>query len=464
MKFILGAVLLFIAGCAGQAPYTKPLLSDQGEVFLYARPFPQQASRLNFVLQNISALREDGLEVPLSPAITKLDSGKMNRQRLLASGALPPGNYVALSFKVKTATLQGEEGEALLLLPQEAVRSEASFTVTGKKALFLSLDFNYGESVRDGFAFTPVFRVTAPGKPVSGLVGYVANAGANTLTLFDRQANEVVGVIATGRAPRCVVVDQQRRRAYVALSADSSIQVFDTAGGEAIGTIPLHPGAEPVELALASEGRLLLSVNSASNTLSFIDPLALAEMDKVAVDAGPSALVVDPAGTRAFVFNDVSNTISVIDVHKRLVISTMASQPGPSRGEFNRRGDLLHVIHSQSTTLDTIDPFSLTLQQSRNVGAGMSLLRLDSATDLFYGTRRLSAGIELFEPFSFMPLAFIATAGEPVQMVMDREQHNLYAVIPATRTVQVINAVSRNVIAEFDVDDDSAWVALAGTR
>ena len=464
MKFLLGAILLFVAGCAGHVPKAKPLLSDQGEVFLYVRPFPQQASRLNFVLQNIGALREDGAEFPLSLAITNLDSGKVNRQRLLASGILPPGNYVGLTFKVKSATLQGEEGKALLLLPDEAVRSEASFSVAGKKARFLSLDFNYDESVRNGFAFTPVFRVTAPGKPVAGLVGYVANAGANTLTLFDRQANEVVGVIATGRSPRCVVVDQQRRRAYVALAGDSSIQVFDMAGGDAIGTIPLHPGAEPVQLALTAGGKLLLSVNNASNTLSFIDPLALAEMDKVAVDAGPAALVVDPGGSRGFVFNDVSNTISVIDLRKRSVISTIASQPGPSRGEFNRRGDVLHVTHVQSTTLDSLNAFSLSLQQPRNVGTGMSLLRLDSATDLFYGTRRQSSGIELFEPFSFMPLAFIATAGEPAQMIMDREQHYLYAVIPATRTVQVINAVGRKVIAEFDVDDDPSWVALAGTR
>lgn len=456
--------LLLLPGCMIHIPAAKPVLGDQGEVYLYTRPFPQQASRLGFTLEKLEAIRDDGARFPVPLKLTEIKGAEMTRQRFLASGTLPPGNYTGLAFGVKRATLRGEEGDATLLVPEEATRVESFFTVAGGKALFLSLGFNYGEAVTKSFAFTPAFGVTVPGKPVAGLVGYVANAGANTVTVFDRQALDVTGVIATGRGPRCIVIDQLRRRAYVALSGDNAVDVIDIPTNASVGTIRLNSGDEPVELALSSDGRTLLSVNGGSNSISFLDPASLVELDRITVGNGPSSIALDPAGARAFVFNDATSTIAVIDVRKRSLISTIGTEPGPSRGQFNRRGDLLYVIHGQSPNLDSLNPFSLTLQNRRHVGMGMQALKVDRSTELLYAARRQSPEIELFEPSAVLPLTFIRTGGETVHMAIDGELNNLYAVNPSRKSVQVINLVSKNVIAELDLDEDPAWVALVGER
>jgi YVTN family beta-propeller protein len=445
-------------------PAAKPLLEDQGEVYLYTRPFPQQASRLGFTLEKLEAVRDDGSRFPISLKLTEIQGADMARQRFLASGTLPPGNYTGLAFGVKRAVLRGEEGDAALLVAPDAGRTEAFFTVFRGKALFLSLGFNFRDAVTNGFAFRPAFTVTAPGRQVTGLTGYAANTGANTVTVFDRQAFEVTGVIAAGRAPRCIVIDQLRRRAYVALSGDNAVAVIDIATNDTVGTIHLANGDEPVELALSSDGKSLLSVNSGSGSVSFLDPAALVELERVVVGNGPSSIALDPEGARAFVFNETTATISVIDVRNRSLITTIGTGPGPSRGAFNRRGDLLYIIHGQSADLDYLNPFSLSLLNRRHVGMGMQALRVDRVTDLLYAARRLSPEIELFEPSTGLPLTFIRTGGETVHMAIDGELNNLYAVNPSRKSVQVINLVSRNVIAELDLDEDPAWVALVGER
>lgn len=461
---LLISTLLLLAGCMTHIPAAKPALDDLGEIYLYTRPFPQQASRLGFTLDRLEAIRDDGARFPVSLKLAEIKGAEMTRQRFLASGSLPPGNYTGLAFGVKRATLRGEEGDAALLVPAEATRVESFFTVARGKALFLSLGFNYNEAVTNSFAFTPVFTVTVPGKPVAGLVGYVVNAGANTVTVFDRQSHEVTGVIATGRAPRCIVIDQIRRRAYVVLSGDNAVEVIDIPTNAIVGTIHLSSGDDPVELALSPDGRSLLSVNGGSDSVSFLDPSSLVELERITVGGGPSSIALDPAGGRAFVFNDATSTIAIIDVRKRSLISTIGTEPGPSRGQFNRRGDLLYVIHGQSPNLDTINPFSLSLQNRRPVGTGMQTLKVDRSTDLLYAARRQSPEIELFEPSAVLPLTFIQTGGETVHMAIDGELNNLYAVNPARKSVQVINLVSKNVIAELDVHDDPAWVALVGER
>lgn len=465
MKLLaLITTLLLLAGCMTHIKATRAITDDQGEVYLYLRPFPQEANRLGFSLKNLEAIRDDGARFPLVLKLTDINCSEMTRQRFLAHGAMPPGNYTALAFAVKRATLKGEEGESALLVPEEATRVETSFSITRNRAQFLSIGFNYRDAITNGFAFTPAFDVKIPGKPVSGLAGYLVNSGANTITVFDRQSFEVTGVIATGRTPRCVVIDQQRRRAYVSLSGENSVEVVDIATSSIVATIRLSTGDEPSELALSPDGRVLLSVNSGSSSVSFIDPISMAELDRISVGNSPSSITIDPTGARAFVFNDSTSTISILDIRKHSLVTTIGTEPGPSRGQFNRRGDLLYVIHAQSSYLDIFNPFSLSLQNRRNVGMGMNYLKIDRATDLLYGARRLSSEIEIFEPSALIPITSIATDGEIVHMAIDGELNNLFAVNPSRQSIQVINLVSKNIIAEIDLDEDPAWVALVGER
>lgn len=462
------AAICMLAGCQPQILRVKPPLEEQGEVYLYVRPFPQEAERLRFTIEGVSAVKDDGSEYPLSLSFSEFHSDALKRQRHFAAGQLPPGNYLGLSFKVKKATLPDEEGEQQnLLLPKEAVRVDARFKVARQKAEFLSLAFDYPRSVGEGFSFTPVFGITVPGKPVTGLVGYVSNYGSNTLTVFDKQYKEVVGVIATGAGPMGMAFDRQRRRAYVALAGEYGVEVLDIAKGEIIRRIRLKQGDDPRELALTPDGRLLLTVNSGSNTVSVVDPLSFAELNRINVGDTPSSILIDPAGVRAYVFNSLSTSISVIDIATRSVAAVFSSEPGLSRGQFNRRGDILYTIHEFSSYLRLINPLSLAVQQRLQLGIGMSALKVDTVTDLIYAGKRFDSEIGVYEPASitsFNPIASVRTDGGAVYMTIDGEENNLYVVCGTKNGVQVVNLISREVIAEFDVGEEPYWVSLMGER
>lgn len=467
IKFILAAVLAitFLAGCEAQHALLKPSLVDEGEVYLYVRPVPHEAQRLKFALSQVSAVKDDGSEYPLSLNFKEFTPDLVNRQRLFASGVLPAGEYVGLAVGVSAATLRDEEGEERLLVPEKPARVDCRFTVTSKKATFQSLAFNYDQSVTTGFSFTPVFTVVPAAKPVAGLVGYVSNYQANTLTVFDKQSLEVTDVIATGSGPRGIAIDQVRRRAYVALAGDSAVEVLDITLGEETNRIRLKPEDAPQELVLTSDGRTLLTVNNGSSTVSFVDPLSYLEVARLRVGSKPTSIILDPAGTKAYVFNSLSQDITVIDIASRSVAATVPSEPGLSRGQFSRNGDVLYTVHEMSPFVRLMSPFpSLALQQRYRVGMGTVSLKLDTMSNLIYMGKQFGTGLEVFEPSTFVPISTVNTGGGATYMTIDGEQNNLFVINGEKNSVEVVNLVTREVIGRFDVDQSPFWISLMGER
>src|SRR3990172_7374019 len=84
-------VLLSISGCQALSVTMKPALDSDGELFIYLSTVPQEADRLTFRLDGISALSEDGAAVPLSLHLAGVKHGGARRESLLASRPLPPG-------------------------------------------------------------------------------------------------------------------------------------------------------------------------------------------------------------------------------------------------------------------------------------------------------------------------------------------------------------------------------------
>jgi YVTN family beta-propeller protein len=455
---------VFLAGCQTQLISVKPSLEDEGEVFLYTRPFPREADRLTFTIEAMAAVRDDGVEFPLTLAIHDVKGEEVHRQRFLGTCRLPPGNYRGLSVKVSHSLLQTEEGTAKLLSPEGAVPLDFPFAVQKQKAVLLSLAFDYARSVRERFAFSPFFAITIPGRPVTGLVGYVTNTGSAMITVFDKQAKEVVGIIATGKEPKGLAFDQQRKRAYVSLAGEDSVQVLDIITGEEIRRIRLNPGDHPDELALTPDGRTLLTVNPPANTVSIIDPLSYFEVTRINVKDGPSSIVLDPLGQKAYVFDTLASAMSVIDIARRTVIATVDVEAGLSRGAFNSAGDRLYTIHDQSPYLTILNPFTLAVQQRFYVGMGMFALKVDTLSNLVYAGKKYDAQAEVYEPFSFNQIATIRIGGSAAYLTIDGEENRLYVVNAARKKLQVVNIVNYNVEAELDVGEDPYRAALIGER
>ncbi len=465
---IVTLIIFFIfSGCQATSVLLKssPAERSEGaEIYLYTQPFQQEADRLTFGIEGIFALQDNGTASPLSLSLSKFNGRDIKRQRLVATGSIPPGRYTGLSFKVRDASLEGEEGAASLLVPEGPVKIDFPFSVSSGRPSVISMAFNYKQSVKTGFRFSPSFSIFMPEKPPANLLGYVANYASNNLTVFDKKALQVVGVIATGRGPRGLALDQKLRRVYAALSADDAVEVIDVTAGEVLSRILLHSGDSPQEPALTPDGRLLLTANTGSDTVSLIDPLSLIELSRVDVGKGPNSIVVDPSGKRAYVFNAVSGTMSVIDLANKSVAATISTEPGPLRGQFNRQGDKLYVIHELSSYLTVIDPLTLTVLNRFYVGRGIVSLKFDTGTGMFYIGKKYEDMVEVYNPFSFIPIDYIKTGGGTAYITIDGEENNLYLTVPETKTVTIVNIVSKKIVSKIDVGESPYWVTMMGER
>lgn len=461
---LLSLSALLVSGCAAAPSLVKPALEDEGEVYVYFQPLPQEAGRLKFTLDHLSLVSVDGGEFPLSLSLDDFNSDSARRQRFVAAGRVPPGRYRGLSYGVKKATLRGDEGEAVLLVPEGPVTADFTFEIRRKQAVVLSLVLRYAESVRSGFSFSPVFSVYVPSTPASGLVGYVTNRGDNTITVFDKRSGEVRGVIATGRGPEAIALDQKAGRAYVALSGEDEINVFDVATGRPLNTIRLNVGDGPAGLALTPDGRTLLAVNVVSRTLSIIDPAVLAELARIPLGDGPRFVLIDRTGLRCYVFNVLSNTISVVDIAHRALVATLSTDPGPTMGQFNRKGDKLLVIHEGGHYLSVIDPFSLSVSQRVYVGPGLCAIKVDTNNDMIYASRREEVRIEVYDPFTLIAGAYIESMSDVCYMTIDGEENNLFLLSAENKKLMTLNLISKKIAAETDVGENPAWLTMMGER
>jgi YVTN family beta-propeller protein len=455
--------LLWLSACGTMPVAERTSLENAGGIFLYVQPFAKEAEGLRFSLAGVSVVAQNGEEVPVPLAFKDLDAATLGRQRLLAFFPLPPGEYSGFSFRVKSAELTAKEGVATLAVPEGPVRANFNFRAEKKRAEVIQLALNYGESTNNG-AFSPVFRISVPERPIAGLTGYVSNYAINVITVFNKMSMEVSGAIATGSGPRGITLDQLHLKAYVAISDEDAIEVIDMLSGNVINRGRLAPGDEPREIALTADGGILLTANYGTKTVSFVDPSNLIELQRVEVGDGPCSLLIDNTGSKAYVFNHYSNTMSVIDIMRRAVSATVPLESSPVRGQFNRKGDRLYVIFSNSPYLSVMNVASLGVVRRQFVGMGASSMKVDTKTDLLYIGKRGGEGVEVYNPFSLTPSYRIPAEGSVSYMTMDGEENNFYLLIPGKKIVSIINPISRKVLGGIDVGEDPQWVTMMGER
>jgi len=465
IRIILMLVLTCLcSGCPQVREAVKRPLAGEGEVYLFAEPFPQDAVRLEFVVSGVSAIREDGMSIPLNTEFSRFSPAENARHRLFARGALPPGRYTAISVTVKSASLLGEEGKGSLLVPDKAYESRAEFTIKRDKAVVVNLQLNYRESLTAGISFRPAFKSALPPAPLTELSGYVTNLGDNTITVFDRRTARVGAVIETGRGPTGIALDQLRLKAYVALSGEDVLAVLDVKDNEFVDRVRLMAGDEPHFVALTPDCSLAITANKGSNTASIIDVRQLIELARIPVGVGPEYVLVERNGKRAYVFNRISGSISIIDLTSRQVAATLTTESDPVFGQFNRKGDLLYVFHGMSPNLLT---FSLeTLSQTRriNVGMGTSALKSNTSTDRLYVGNNFGGTIGIFDPFSLMPIDFIRDDGAVRYLTIDGEENNLLALHPRSRQIRLINLISKRERGVVDTGLAPYSLVLFGER
>ena len=465
IRIVLIIVVTWLcAGCMQVRQAIKPPLGNDGELFLYCEPFPQDAGRLEFTVETMSAIREDGLAVPLTAQFKDFALAGMRRQRLVSRGVLPPGRYKGVAIKVKNASLSSEDGKVRLLVPEQPYENRALFTINSGKASVMTMELNYRDAIGDGISFSPSFTSTAPPAPLPELTGYLTNHADNTITVFDRRSARIGMMIATGQGPAGLALDQSRLLLYVAMTGEDAVGVIDVKDNDFIDRIRLTPGDAPHFMAITPDGRVAVTANTRSNTVSIIDLQSRFEVARVPVGNGPEYLLMDRSGRLAYVFNRLSNNISVIDIAKRSVTGTLPTESGPLYGQLSRKGDRLFVYHDMSPNILVIALDGQAITRRISAGAGVRSVKVNPFTDQIYVGNSFGGIIDIYDPFTLIVTDFLNADGGVGYMTIDGEENNLLVTHPRARLLRLINLVSKKDRGQLDTGAEPYSVVFFGER
>jgi YVTN family beta-propeller protein len=463
---VVGALASLSACLGGQRGRVLAPLDQEGEVFVYLEPPQGAASRVSFAIESVSAERADGVAVPLEVSLREVSLAEARNQRLLAWARLPPGEYTALALKVSRAALEGEEGQGRsdLLVAPEPTHVPVPLRVGQRQATVLSLALQFASTVEKGFAFTPSFTAAVAGAPVTQITGYCSNAALADLSVFDKRNRRAAQVLPVGREPQGLALDVVRGRIYVALAGEDVLQVLDLLTGTELNRVWLRPGDRPRELGLTPDGRLLVVTNSNSNSVAFVDPIAGVELDRVNVGENPAALLLDRTGRRAYVLNHGSSSVTVIDLPTHAVVTTFATDALPSRAQINRAGTRLYVANAGSAYLNVYTLPDNVLQRRVFVGLGAAALKVDPRSDLVYVGKADETILQVFDPFSLMPVDSVELPEGTSYLAIDDVENTLLALMPARRAIAFVDLTTRRVTGTVDAGSEPYLVTVFGER
>ena len=427
---------------------------------------PAQAGRLAFSVDSLAAARADGQEFPLTLVLVEISGAGDRRQRLLAAGRLPPGDYVGLTARVGKATLESEEGSAPanLLVPTEPMRVAVPFALRRGHARVVTLSLDYGGSLDKGFGFRPAFTGVVPNMPLVELMGFASNTGSDAVTVFDKQARTVVAVLAAGRDPKGLVVDRFQGRLYVALSGGDEVAAYDLVTGEEQGRARLQPGDRPQELGLSSDGRTIVVTNPGSNSVAFVDAPGLVEVGRARAGIQPTALLMDRSGRRAYAFNQGSSNVTVLDVGTRAAAATIATDGAPARGAFNRAGDRLYVVSPTSAYMNVLAVPTFARVNQIFVGFNAVAVHVDPRTDYVYVSSGDTGQLQLFAPLAPLPVGRIDLAGPATFLAIDNAYDVMLGVMPGRKGIFAMELTSRKVLPVMEIGASPYGVAVFGER
>lgn len=465
------AIVLFAAvaaGLLGGCRTVRPSraagpLDDEGVLHLYVQPFPAEAARLAFALSGVEAVRADGTTVPLELFLSDLSGRDTRQQRLLARGRLPAGEYAGIQLLTRSATLAGE-GERSDLLVSGPHRLDAPFTVRAGRHAVRWLDLVFADAVQRAYAFAPAFAVMDPPVPNPDVLAFAIGEADDAVTVLDRSRRQVVGVVSTGPSARGLAFDARLARLYVALPRSDEVQILDALTGAELSRIQLRPGDAPHDLALALGGRLLLVSNRTSGTVSFVDPGAALEVGRADVGEEPGRILIGRDGRRAYVVNTRSSSVGAIDVANRAVERTASTEAEPVQVAPNRAGTRLYVLHASSPYMSVLALPDLSLVSRVFVGLGARALKVDPRTDLVFVARRDEDRLQVFDPFSFIPLGAVVLPDAGGDMVIDDAQGLLLVALPERGSVAFVDLSRRETVSVADVLAEPARLAVTGER
>ena len=205
---------------------------------------------------------------------------------------------------------------------------------------------------------------------------YVANEGADMVSVHDAVSLEKLASIPVGQAPHNVQVSPDGRYAWVTNNGEpgpvagdakhkgsdhgahgaktGAVWIIDTSTNAVVGKVSV--GTHPAHVVVTPNGSLAYVTNGGDNSVSVIDTSARKLVATIAVGQFPHGIRVSPNGKEVYVANMKSGTVSIIDTASQKEVAQLPVGKGPAQTGFTPDGRYAFVSLSQENAVALIDP------------------------------------------------------------------------------------------------------------
>ena len=306
---------------------------------------------------------------------------------------------------------------------------------------------------------------------------YIANEGADTVSVLDAGSFKPIAKISVGKMPHNVQVSPDGKSAWVtnnggpdvddapshqamdkgrhsATAKIGAVWVIDTNSDSVIAKVPV--GLHPAHVVLTPDGRFAYVTNGGDDSVSIVDTATRRLVATTRVGRFPHGIRFTANGKQAYVANLKSGTISILDVATQKEIEQIPVGKGPAQVGFTADSRLAFVSLSEENAIAVIDP--VTRKVTRKIGVGAVPIQLfatpDSRTLLVanQGSRSKPGNtVSMIDLQSFKVTETLQTGFGAHGVAVDREGRFAYITNTYANSVSVIDIATRKVVATVGV-------------
>jgi DNA-binding beta-propeller fold protein YncE len=436
-QLVIVVALVLLGACAApRRPVPEPSRSggDRGGVWLYA-DLADLPDDLRFRVAAVTVESEDGVRRPLTPAAAS--SGTLSRStdaRLVATGALPDGQYTAIHVAMRDVTVARADMEVASAVPERAIRLAVPFSLRRGRIALLRFGPRGGESP-DGSAFPVGLAAWTVNLPAVGRLEVVVQDDPPALVLLDRLSGEVAGAIPGPGRIAAAALDVNRRRVYVASPDTDEVIAFSVPEGERAARGWTAAGDEPCDLALDPSGSTLVVGYCGSASVGIWDAERLLERGRAPAGDSLASIRLSPSGQEAFAFDPLGNAVFRVDVERASLSGAVQVEAEPFLGRYDEQGRRLYVLRHRSPDVAVLDTAAPRVEETVFVGHDASALAVDPESGRILFAVPGSRSVEVFEPNGLLPVDTLVLDLRIRDLRVDPQTGYLWVVPDEGRTV-----------------------------
>ena len=225
-------------------------------------------------------------------------------------------------------------------------------------------------SLKSNFFFLLIFFNSSFASDIPNLLkendfALITNQESNMLDIIDLELLEKVNEIKLGNSPVGIVIDQEKKIAYVTNPGDNNITEINFLQ-KTKEFIPA--GKNPLGIALSNDKNHIFVTNWYDDKISVIEVKSKKIIKEIKVGKNPAGLLVHSESGDLIVCNRGNNNIMFIDGNKYNIKKTIDVEKSPFGVFFDNTERKLFVTNVQSNSISIINYDKLVLIKNIKVG------------------------------------------------------------------------------------------------